>query len=98
MVSQPVNRTFLWFVPVIADGRIGQARALENQCAVIHAVTVGEAPWCPAVDISAGAAGVYVPPDLDLPPSGILAQGPMSQPQWLVADIDLAAIALTRTQ
>lgn len=75
----------------------GQARALENQCAVIHAVTVGEAPWCPAVDLSSGAAGVYVPPDLDLPPSGILAQGQMNQPQWLVADIDLAAIALTRT-
>lgn len=75
----------------------GQARALENQCAVIHAVTVGEAAWCPAVDVSTGAAGVYVPPDLDLPPSGILAQGTMSQPQWLIADIDLAAIALTRT-
>ena len=25
VVSQPVNRTFLWFVPVIADGRIGGA-------------------------------------------------------------------------
>ena len=30
VVSQPVNRTFLWFVPVIADGRIGQARALDQ--------------------------------------------------------------------
>lgn len=75
----------------------GQARALENQCPVIHAVTVGEAPWCPAVDVSVGAAGVYLPPDLDLPPTGILAQGAMSQPQWLIADLDPAAVALTRT-
>ena len=38
--------------------RIGAtARALENQCVVVHAVTVGEADWLPPAARSTGAAG-----------------------------------------
>ena len=40
-----------------------QARALESQCYVVQAPTVGDAPWSPAVDRNYGAGGIYVPPD-----------------------------------
>jgi predicted amidohydrolase len=70
--------------------RIGcQARALENQCYVIQAPTVGAAPWSVAVDDNVGAAGCFGPPDRGLPPDGVLALGAMSEPAWLFADLDL---------
>jgi predicted amidohydrolase len=42
--------------------RVGrQARALENQCFVVQAPTIGEARWSEAVDVNIGAARVYAP-------------------------------------
>lgn len=77
--------------------RIGsQARALENQCYVVQAPTVGAADWSPAVDINIGAAGVFTPVDRGFPDNGVLAQGPLNLPQWLLADLDLAAIEEVR--
>lgn len=77
--------------------RIGaQARALENQCYVVQAPTVGDAPWSPAVDTNVGAAGFFAPPDHGLPPSGVIAEGPMSQPQWVYADLDLERLRAVR--
>ena len=79
--------------------RIGaQARALENQCLVVQAPLVGEAPWSPAVDINVGAAGLYMPPDRGLPDDGVLAKGNWNMPQWLHAQIDPARLAAVRTQ
>lgn len=79
--------------------RIGaQSRALENQCAVIQAPLIGEAPWSPAVDVNVGAAGVYTPPDRGLPDNGILALGEWNQPQWLYADVDPARLAAVRAE
>lgn len=78
--------------------RIGaMARALEGQCVVVQSPTVGDAPWSPAVDENAGAAGIFGPPDLGFPEDGILAQGAMSEPGWVLADIDLGAIARVRS-
>lgn len=69
--------------------RVGaQARALENQCAVVQAPLVGEAPWSPAVDVNVGAAGVYTPPDRGLPDNGVLASGEWNRAHWLYADLD----------
>lgn len=77
--------------------RVGAAaRALENQCVVIQAPTVGAAPWCPAVDENVGAAAVYGPPDLGFPDDGVIAMGVMNRAGWVYADIDLAAIAAVR--
>lgn len=77
--------------------RVGcQARALENQCVVVQAPLVGEAPWSAAVDINIGAAGVYGPPDRGFPDDGVLAIGTMNHAEWLHADIDLAAIDAVR--
>ncbi len=77
--------------------RVGcQARALENQCIVVQAPLVGEAPWSAAVDVNVGAAGVFGPPDRGFPDDGVLALGEMNRAQWLYADIDLRAVAAVR--
>lgn len=77
--------------------RIGsQARALENQCYVVQASTVGEAPWSPAVDVNVGAAAIYAPVDRGFPDDGVVASGTLNAAQWVFADIDLAAIAEVR--
>lgn len=79
--------------------RVGcQARALENQCWVVQSPLVGEAPWSPAVDVNRGAAGVFGPPDRGFPDDGVLALGTMDRPEWLIADLDLAAVAQVREQ
>ena len=73
-----------------------QARALENQCYVVQTSTVGMAPWSIAVDENVGAAGVFAPPDRGLPDDGVIALGAYCAPGWLVADVDLEAIARVR--
>lgn len=77
--------------------RIGsQARALENQCYVVHASTVGEAPWSPAVDVNVGAGAIYTPVDRGFPDDGVLAAGTLNAAQWVYGDVDLGAIAEVR--
>jgi len=66
-----------------------QARALENQCYVVQACLVGEAPWSEAVDVNVGAAAVYTPVDRGFPDNGILAAGALNAVQWVYADLDL---------
>lgn len=79
--------------------RIGaMARALENQCVVVQSSTVGAAPWSPAVDENVGAAGIFGPPDLGFPEDGILSQGALNDPGWVIAEIDLADIARVRAE
>lgn len=73
-----------------------QARALENQCYVVQAPTVGIAPWSIAVDENVGAAGVYGPPDRGFPDDGVIALGAYCEPGWVIADLDLDAIARVR--
>jgi predicted amidohydrolase len=82
--------------------RIGaQARALENQYAVLSSPTAGTAPWSPALDENRGRAALYVPSDYGMPPSGILAESPddtVESSSWLIVDIDLADVARLRTE
>lgn len=79
--------------------RIGaMARALEGQCVVVHSPTVGSAPWSPATDENVGAAAIYGPPDLGFPPTGIIAEGALNEPGWVLADIDISAIHKVRRE
>ncbi|WP_412461630.1 carbon-nitrogen hydrolase family protein [Pseudomonas sp. SC11] len=82
--------------------RIGaQARALENQVAVLQSPTVGLAPWSPALDENIGRAGLYVPPDHGMPSDGVLAQSVMlcpEQSQWLVCDVDVDEVRRVRRE
>jgi predicted amidohydrolase len=73
------------------------ARALENQMAVITSPTVGDALWSPAVDRNEGSAGVFVPPDVLMSDTGVVAEGPLSVPQWVVAEIDFARLRKLKT-
>ncbi|WP_369958815.1 carbon-nitrogen hydrolase family protein [Pseudomonas benzenivorans] len=82
--------------------RIGaQARALENQIAVLQAPTVGLAPWSPALDENIGRAALYLPPDYGLPAGGVLAESAElcpAQSQWLLCDLDLDGVRRVREQ
>ena len=73
-----------------------QARALENQCFVVQAPTVGMAPWSAAVDVNVGAAGAFGPIDTALSSDGILMLGELDRPGLVFADLDPAALARIR--
>ena len=77
--------------------RLGcQARALEGQCYVAQAPTVGEALWSPAVDVNHGAAGLYCPPDAAMgpcPEDGVLVIGERGRPQWVYGEVDRSRVA-----
>jgi predicted amidohydrolase len=72
-----------------------QARALENQCFVVQAPLVGEAPWCEAIDINIGTAGIFSPVDRGFPADGILANG-ADNTGWAIARCDLTAMQEVR--
>jgi len=82
--------------------RIGaQARALENQIAVLQSPTVGLAPWSQALDENIGRAGLFVPPDHGMPANGVIAESEQLSPvssQWLVCDVDLAEVRRVREE
>lgn len=69
-----------------------QARALENQCYVAIAPTVGEAPWSAALDRNRGFAAVFGPVDRGFPEDGVLARGPLDMPGWVFCDLDPARL------
>ena len=72
------------------------ARALENRCYIAQAVTAGEAPWSPALDINTGDAAVYAPMDVGLPADGVVAC--TQAPGWAIAEVDVAALHASRAQ
>lgn len=73
------------------------ARALENRCFVAQAVTAGEAPWSPALDVNTGEATVYAPMDVGFPADGIVAQTSGDQ-AWAFADLDFPALEASRAR
>jgi predicted amidohydrolase len=74
-------------------GRIaGMARALEGQCIVVHATTVGPADWLPIAAQSHGAAAIYVPPEAAFPEDGVLAAGKADVAGWVHGEVALDAL------
>lgn len=73
-----------------------QARALENQCFVAVAPTVGDAPWLQTLDMNYGRAAIYGPVDRGFPPDGIMAQGALNTASWAFATLDPAVLAKVR--
>lgn len=77
--------------------RIGaRARALENQCVTVMSSVVGDAMWSEALGTCVGAGGIFGPPDLGFPPTGVFVVGKLNQPGWVYADVDLDAVAHVR--
>jgi predicted amidohydrolase len=74
------------------------ARALENQCYVVQAPTVGEVPWSPAVDMNVGSAGLFGPPDLGFPGDGTIEIGPLNAAEWIYGEIDLQRVEKVRRE
>lgn len=91
-------------VPACTDSRHGatrvtisaRARAIENQCIVAVAPTVGAAPWCESLDANHGRAGIYGPADRGFPPDGVIAEAAEDAPGAAIATLDLAAIDAVR--
>ena len=76
--------------------RVGcQARALENRCFVAQAVTAGEAPWSPALDVNTGEAALIAPMDVGLPSDGMLVQT-RGDDAWAIAELDFDALEASR--
>jgi predicted amidohydrolase len=75
-----------------------RARALENQCYVVQAPTVGGAAWSIAVDQNWGAAAIYGPVDRGFASDGVVSQGSLDTPGWVFGDLDLTALARVREQ
>ncbi len=72
------------------------ARALENTIATVQSPTVGDAPWSPAVDFNAGAAGIYVPSEHGISDTGVLAEGRLNAAEWVSVKIDLDRLRRVR--
>ncbi len=73
-----------------------KARALENTIATVQSPTVGDAPWSPAVDFNAGAAGIYVPSEHGVSDTGVLAEGRLNEAAWVTGAIDMGRLARVR--
>lgn len=94
----------LFFVPFCTDDRHGylrvryccQARAVENQCALVLAGTVGNLPGVGNFDIQYAQNAVLTPCDLPFARDGIAAEASPNIDQILIANIDLAALATAR--
>jgi predicted amidohydrolase len=74
------------------------ARAMENQCFVCVAPTVGDAPWCGALDLNRGYAAAFGPVDRGFPEDGVLARGALDAAQFVYADLDPARLAAVRRE
>jgi predicted amidohydrolase len=72
------------------------ARALENGCITVQSPTVGEARWSPAVDVNAGAAGIFAPAEKGLSDTGVIAEGRLNDPTCVTATVDLTRLAEVR--
>ncbi|MCB4824725.1 carbon-nitrogen hydrolase family protein [Roseicella aerolata] len=75
-----------------------QARAVENQCFIAVAPTVGAAPWSAALDENRGQAAVFGPVDRGFPEDGVLAAGPLDTPGWTFCSLDPARIDTVRRE
>ncbi len=72
-----------------------RARAMENQCFVAQAPLTGEAPWCEAIDINVGNAGIFSPIDRGFPADGVLANSAGAH-GWALARCDLQQLQQVR--
>ena len=73
-----------------------RARALENQCFVALAPTVGLAPGLATLDENHGYAAVFGPVDRGFAEDGVVARGAPDTPGWVFADLDRASIDALR--
>jgi predicted amidohydrolase len=76
----------------------GLARALENQCVVVHAMTVGDADWLPVARKSVGVGAIYGPADVGFPEDGVIAIGKLNSAGWVHGEITLEQVRHVRSE
>jgi predicted amidohydrolase len=102
--AQVLAGAWLVLVPASTDSRAGatrvtvsaRARAIENQCFVGVAPTVGDAPWCESLDSNRGRAGIYGPADFGFADDGIVAEADEDSPGLVFATLDPARLTAVR--
>jgi predicted amidohydrolase len=102
--AQVLAGAWLMLAPAATDTPAGasritvsaRARAIENQCFVAVAPTVGAAPWSESLDANHGRAGIYGPADRGFADDGIVVQGVADAPGLVVATLDRARIEAVR--
>ncbi len=85
------------FVPFLTDTQNGysrvrncaQARAIENECYVAIAGSVGNLPKVHNMDIQYAQAMVFTPCDFSFPTNGIKAEATPNTEMILIADVDI---------
>lgn len=85
------------FVPFCTDTASGfhrvrycaQARAIENECYVVAAGSVGNLPGVANMDFQYARSAVFTPSDYDFPENAILTEAPAGLETALIADLDL---------
>ena len=85
------------FVPFLTDMQNGysrvricaQARAIENECYVVIAGSVGNLPRVHNMDIQYAQSGVFTPCDFAFPTDGKCAEATPNTEMILVSDVDL---------
>jgi predicted amidohydrolase/GNAT superfamily N-acetyltransferase len=88
------------FVPFLTDTQNGysrvrhcaQARAIENECYVAIAGSVGNLPNVHNMDIQYAQSMVFTPCDFSFPTNGIKAEATPNAEMILIADVDLGQL------
>ncbi|PKP09493.1 MAG: carbon-nitrogen hydrolase [Bacteroidetes bacterium HGW-Bacteroidetes-4] len=87
----------LIFVPFLTDTQNGytrvrrcaQARAIENECYVAIAGSVGNLPKVNNMDIQYAQSAVFTPSDFAFPTNGVKAEATPNTEMTLIVDVDL---------
>jgi predicted amidohydrolase/ribosomal protein S18 acetylase RimI-like enzyme len=69
-----------------------QARAIENECYVAIAGSVGNLPKVKNMDIQYAQSAVFSPSDIAFPTNGVVKEGVPNTEQTIIADVDLDAL------
>jgi len=88
------------FVPFLTDTQNGysrvrhcaQARAIENECYVAIAGSVGNLPNVHNMDIQFAQSMVFTPCDFSFPTNGVKAEATPNTEMILIADVDLGLL------
>lgn len=89
------------FVPFCTDTASGfhrvsfcaRARAIENECYVVTAGSVGNLVGVANMDFQYARSAVFSPSDYGFPENGIVTEAPANLETALIADLDLSALA-----
>ncbi len=66
-----------------------QARAIENECYVAIAGSVGNLPKVNNMDIQFAQSGVFTPSDFAFPTNGVKTEATPNTEMTLIADVDV---------